>query len=342
MIQRDLLKKNAWKEQRFRSKCAKSRPHTLSVHLPRLIVRYYDLVTDNYEGGWGQNFHYCPFPVSHLPIRAMMQRHNHYLAHWLSLRPGMRILDVGCGVGEPGREIARFAGCKVVGLNINEYQIQRATQYTKEAGLEHLCTYVQGDFMKMPFEDESFDAVFAIEVLCQAPNLQKAYEEILRVLKKGGKFGFYEEVMTDKFDVNIPEHRKIRGMIERGTGIATMQTASEAKEAVRAAGFVVEFEEDTGNIETDPLKWYWPLEGKTSLTRDWHDWRIVFGLTWGVKFFVYYLVWVLEKIGIEKRGTLQTLDILHHCVNGYRGGGRLGIFTPLLMIISKKPERKNR
>jgi sterol 24-C-methyltransferase len=42
---------------------------------------------------------------------------------------------------------------------------------------------VQGDFMKLPFPDNSFDACFAIESTCHAPDRAGVYSEILRVLK---------------------------------------------------------------------------------------------------------------------------------------------------------------
>lgn len=59
----------------------------------------------------------------------------------------MKILDVGCGVGGPAREIASFADCHVVGLNNNAYQIERARKHTRDAGLESKVEFVQGDFM---------------------------------------------------------------------------------------------------------------------------------------------------------------------------------------------------
>ena len=78
----------------------------------------------------------------------------------MGLRPGMRVLDVGCGVGGPAREIARFADVNIIGLNNNEYQVGRARKHTKYAGLENQVTFVKGDFMKLAeqFGENSFDA----------------------------------------------------------------------------------------------------------------------------------------------------------------------------------------
>ena len=76
-----------------------------------------------------------------------LARHEHYMAHMINLREGMNVLDVGCGVGRPAREIATFTGCRVVGLNNNNYQIERAIEYTKKEGLFDQVFFVKGDFM---------------------------------------------------------------------------------------------------------------------------------------------------------------------------------------------------
>lgn len=107
---------------------------------------YYDLVTDLYEEGWAQSFHFCRFAVNEGFLQALA-RHEHYMALKLHLDKGMKVLDVGCGVGRPAREIAAFTGCNVVGLNNNGYQIERATNYAKQEGLDHLVSFVKGDFM---------------------------------------------------------------------------------------------------------------------------------------------------------------------------------------------------
>ena len=88
------------------------------------------------------------------------------------LRPGMRVLDVGCGVGGPAREIARFTDTRIIGLNNNDLQIGRARKYTKQAGLENYVAFVKGDFMKLSeqFGENSFDAgggFFSFVCLCQ-------------------------------------------------------------------------------------------------------------------------------------------------------------------------------
>ena len=124
-----------------------------------VAIGYYDGATELYEYGWSQSFHFSRFYKGEAFL-ASLARHEHYLASKMVLRPGMRVLDVGCGVGGPAREIAQFTDTRIIGLNNNEFQIDRARKYTKRAGLEKSVTFVKGDFMKLSeqFGENSFDA----------------------------------------------------------------------------------------------------------------------------------------------------------------------------------------
>lgn len=111
-----------------------------------LMCSYYNLATDLYEYGWGQSFHFCRFSQGE-PFYQAIARHEHYLAHQIGIKEGMKVLDVGCGVGGPAREIAKFTGAHITGLNNNDYQIERATHYAFKEGLSNQLDFVKGDFM---------------------------------------------------------------------------------------------------------------------------------------------------------------------------------------------------
>ena len=106
----------------------------------------------------------------------------------MDLKPGMRVLDVGCGIGGPAREIAQFSDVHIVGINNNEFQVGRARHLTKRAGLQDRVEFAIGDFMKLSeqFGENSFDAVYAIEATVHAPSWEGVYGEIMKVLKPGG------------------------------------------------------------------------------------------------------------------------------------------------------------
>ena len=58
----------------------------------------------------------------------------------------MKVLDIGCGVGGPMRNIVKATGGHVTGITINEYQVGRCKKLNKEAGVADLTEIVQGNF----------------------------------------------------------------------------------------------------------------------------------------------------------------------------------------------------
>jgi sterol 24-C-methyltransferase len=98
--------------------------------------------------GWGSSFHFCRFYVGEEFGRAIA-RHEHYLAAHLGIKKDMRVLDVGCGVGGPAREIAHFTGAHVTGLNNNAYQVERAKHYASKELLQD-----QTEFIKVMVQEE--------------------------------------------------------------------------------------------------------------------------------------------------------------------------------------------
>ncbi|KAK1281867.1 Cycloartenol-C-24-methyltransferase 1 [Acorus calamus] len=96
-----------------------------------MVNKYYDLSTSFYEFGWGESFHFA-HRWKWESLRESIKRHEHFLALQLGLKPGMKVLDVGCGIGGPLREIARFSSTSVTGLNNNDYQISRGKVRTLE------------------------------------------------------------------------------------------------------------------------------------------------------------------------------------------------------------------
>jgi sterol 24-C-methyltransferase len=195
-----------------------------------------ELATLFYEWGWGQSFHFAEQRKGETFIQSI-KRHEWYLAGRLGVNKGAKILDVGCGIGGPMRNIAEFTGADVTGITINEYQVMRGNELNRQRGLAEQARLVQGDFMKMPFKDNTFDGVYAIEATCHAPRRQGVYGEIFRVLKPGCVFATYEWCLTDLYDPSNPEHRDIKKKIEEGDGLPDMATPSEVVAALKEVGF---------------------------------------------------------------------------------------------------------
>ncbi|KAK0106679.1 Delta(24)-sterol C-methyltransferase [Cadophora gregata f. sp. sojae] len=268
-----------------------------------LTRNYYDLATGLYEEAWGQSFHFCRFAANE-PFHQAIARHEHYLAARIGLKSGMKVLDVGCGVGGPAREIARFADCHVTGLNINDYQIQRAKRAAGICGMAHQLEFVKGDFMQMPFPDNSFDGIYAIEATVHAPSLEGVYSEIFRVLKPGGIFGVYEWLMTEKYDPTNAHHRTIRLDIEQGDGIANMVSIRTAHAALNNAGFSLLHSEDL-STRPDATPWYYPLAGDFRYLGSVWDFFTILRMTRVVRRVVEVLLRVGERVGVVPGGSAR-------------------------------------
>lgn len=98
----------------------------------QLVDVFYSLVTDIYEWGWGQSFHFSP-KLPGKDLRASEAAHEARIAALLNLKPGMKALDCGCGVGGPMRTISAVSGAHVTGITINQYQVDRATAHNAKA-----------------------------------------------------------------------------------------------------------------------------------------------------------------------------------------------------------------
>jgi sterol 24-C-methyltransferase len=275
----------------------------------------------------------------------------------MGIQENWRVLDVGCGVGGPAREMIKFTGANIVGLNNNDYQIERSLKYAKKEGIADKWSAVKGDFMQMSFPENSFDAVYAIEATVHAPSLQGVYEQIFKVLKPGGVFGVYEWLMTDNYDndselpvlpkpyilqtdTNLPadpEHREIRLGIEQGDGISNMVKVSEGLAAIKAAGFELEFHEDLAD-RPDPIPWYWPLAGDWKYLASIMDVFTIGRMTWWGRGLIHKFIGLGEVLKVMPTGTQKTADSLALAADCLVAGGRKKLFTPMYLMVARKPK----
>jgi len=303
-----------------------------------LVNGYYDACTDIYEYGWGQNFHFARYYKGEAFAQGIA-RHEHYLAAQIGIKENMKVLDVGCGIGGPAREICFFTDANIVGINNNIFQVDRAIKYSAKAGLSHKLTFEKGDFTKMTpqFGENVFDAVYAIEATVHAPECEDVYGEVFKVLKPGGIFGLYEWCLTEKYDHDNPEHRQIRHEIELGDAIPQLRTVEQALAGMKKVGFEVLRSEDM-SARNDPLPWYYPLRGKLSEAQTMWDYFTIFRLTTFGKGLLSGTVKILETLGLVHKGTSEVDRSLNIAAKALVAGGEAGIFTPMQLLICRKPE----
>lgn len=110
----------------------------------------------------------------------------------LGLKPGDRVLDLGCGEGRHVHGLHMVGGLDVVGVDLDEASLEKARAGLKTLPIPNGDTSGQsrfetGDATNLQFEDNTFDAVICSEVLEHLPDYGAAIAEMRRVLKPDGK-----------------------------------------------------------------------------------------------------------------------------------------------------------
>ena len=295
------------------------------------VKDYYDLCNGFMVWGWSESLHFAPLSP-HESLEESQVRHQRLMISKLELGPGMRVIDVGCGVGGPMRRVVREASVRVVGININRIQLSIAKRLNAEAGIADMVDYEACSFMDMSaIGDGAFDRGYAIESTCHAPDKQGAFEEIFRVLKPGALLWGQEMCLTDRFDSDDAEHQAIKRELMRGIALNDIATFGEVNSALEAAGFEVVEGMDRDARDGASTPWHQPMESRhgtlgSALRR----------LPMGRKAFIAGTK-LAEAVRVFPKGSAEVVQLLDRTADAYVAGGRTGIFTPLYCFLARKP-----
>lgn len=126
------------------------------------------------------------------------------LARFAKLRPGVKLLDVGSGIGGPARTLAADFGCEVTGIDLTEEFCRAAEMLTDKLGLGSKVQFRCANALDMPFADASFDVVWSQNTLMNIDDKMRLFQQIRRVLRPGGVFAF-ETVLAGAIpDIHFP------------------------------------------------------------------------------------------------------------------------------------------
>lgn len=207
--------------------------------------------------------------------------------------------------------------------------------------------------MKQPFAASRFDAAYAIEATCHAPDRVGCYAEVRRVLKPGAIFACYEWCLTDAYDPTNPEHVLIKKQIEEGDGLPDIVSTHHCLTAMKKAGFEILEERDLVNDEYGG--WQAPVTGEYTTTKEarehyrggkpwmlplmpsWNPFTQRFQFNWFGLRLTKYSLKVMEFLRLAPAGTSRTQILLQSGGMGLARGGELGIFTPMYLMVGRVP-----
>jgi len=120
-----------------------------------------------------------------------------------SIQPGEKVLDLGSGLGIDSFIANHYAGPtgRVVGLDISKTEVKHANARAAARGID--MRFVVGDMEKNPLPDDSIDVCISNGAFCLAPDKPKAFSEIYRTLKPGGRMSVCTSTVRDNLDLGI-------------------------------------------------------------------------------------------------------------------------------------------
>ncbi|MBM7114532.1 methyltransferase domain-containing protein [Archangium primigenium] len=135
------------------------------------------------------------------------------LAHrMLELKPGARVLDAGCGVGDVARELAALVGPTghVTGVDLSEAMVHEAAHRTRGLGLP--VDFQQGDVHALGLPTHGFDACRASRVFIYLEDPRQALSELLRLTRPGGPVVLFEPEL-DSWVLDGPDRGVVRALV---------------------------------------------------------------------------------------------------------------------------------
>ncbi len=125
---------------------------------------------------------------------ALLERHAALVVEYQALGERQRVLDIGCGLGGPGRYLADRFGCAVTGMDVLPTRVQAAATLTQMVGLGDRIAYCQGDATRLPFPTHQFAQAWLLDVSIHIANKAALFGELARVVQVDGLLILHDQM----------------------------------------------------------------------------------------------------------------------------------------------------
>ncbi len=142
----------------------------------------------------------APFENLHIRGRAPTLE----LAGLAGIHSGMRVLDVGCGIGGPARTLALNYGCHVTGIDMAASYVEAGRMLIERLDLSESVSLSVGNALALPFDDGTFDVVWMQHMGMNVADKDRLFREARRVLRSGGRLALHEILAGDVSPPHYP------------------------------------------------------------------------------------------------------------------------------------------
>lgn len=147
------------------------------------IVEHYDFVSPFYHSLWGEHLHHGYWVSGKETKEEAQLALTEHLAKAADIKPGSKIIDVGCGFGASSIYLAQKYNAQTTGITISSVQVQMAQDAARKVGVSSKFLLMDAEAMNF---DELFDVVWSIESISHYKNKQKFFEKAGQLLKPNG------------------------------------------------------------------------------------------------------------------------------------------------------------
>lgn len=218
---------------------------------------HYDRVTQAWSYLLGENLHYGYFAEPSDSLAEATELLTRHMARAAELTADCVVLDVGCGIGQPARLLAREFGCRVLGISTSRVGIEMAHHATAAAGLADRVRFEVRNGMQMRLDDASIDRVWVMESSHLMPDRGALVHECARVLRPGGRWILCDIVLRQNLPLQaVLRHAREIRLLDQVFGRARMETLATYRMLAAENGLLVDIEEDL-TAETLPTFSRW-------------------------------------------------------------------------------------
>jgi 27-O-demethylrifamycin SV methyltransferase len=146
----------------------------------------YNSITDAWKYILGENFHWGYFSSPDVSLADATDALIDQMAALGNFSAQTKILDVGCGVGNPAFYLHRKFGCDITGISISEKGVYQAEEESKKRGYQEKVRFRVANALDNGFDDNAFDIAWVMESSHLMKDKKKLFAECYRVLKPGG------------------------------------------------------------------------------------------------------------------------------------------------------------
>jgi SAM-dependent methyltransferase len=153
------------------------------------------------------------------------------LARLAGLAPGMRVLDVGGGLGGPARTLAVEFDCRVTVVDVTESYVRAGAALTARMGLSDRVTHRQGDALALDVAAGAFDVVWTQNSGMNIADKERLYAGFFRAIRPGGLLVLQEPMAGPVQPIVFPV------MWARDSASSFLRTPAEMRAVIEGAGF---------------------------------------------------------------------------------------------------------